>query len=130
MWGSGETPDQGFDVVIDPVGGPDIGIFLDQLNANGRLVMVGAAGGFPSSDFGMGLLGANRAKSLSLSLMSMSSVSPLDRLVALQEIFAMAGNGSLQPVLDAVVPLEDASVAHEKLESGEVFGKIILGVSR
>ena len=92
--------------------------------------MVASRRDLASSDFGMGLLGANCAKSLSLSIMSMSSVTPLDRLVALQEIFAMAGNGSLQPVLDEIVPLEDASVAHEKLESGEVFGKIMLGVSR
>jgi NADPH:quinone reductase-like Zn-dependent oxidoreductase len=34
--------------------------------------------------------------------------------------------GKLKPVIDAAFPLSDIRAAHERLERGEVFGKIVL----
>jgi NADPH:quinone reductase-like Zn-dependent oxidoreductase len=34
----------------------------------------------------------------------------------------------LHPIVDSVVPLEDAAHAHARLESGEQFGKIVLRI--
>jgi NADPH:quinone reductase-like Zn-dependent oxidoreductase len=34
--------------------------------------------------------------------------------------------GKLKPVIDAAFPLSDIRAAHERMEQGEVFGKIVL----
>jgi len=36
--------------------------------------------------------------------------------------------GRLKPVVDKVYPLQDARKAHEHLEKGEQFGKVVLRV--
>ena len=35
-------------------------------------------------------------------------------------------NGTLTPVVDVVMPLAEARAAHERLEAGAQFGKIVL----
>jgi len=35
----------------------------------------------------------------------------------------------LKPVIDSVVPAREARAAHEKLERGDVFGKIVLDMT-
>jgi NADPH:quinone reductase-like Zn-dependent oxidoreductase len=37
-------------------------------------------------------------------------------------------NGRLGPVIDEVMPLAEAAAAHERLEAGRQFGKIVLSV--
>jgi NADPH:quinone reductase-like Zn-dependent oxidoreductase len=42
------------------------------------------------------------------------------------EILRLVNQGLLKPVLDHVLPLEEAAKAHRLLEGGEVVGKIVL----
>jgi NADPH:quinone reductase-like Zn-dependent oxidoreductase len=42
------------------------------------------------------------------------------------QVMALVANGTLQPVVDSVRPLEEIRTAHEALEGGEVFGKLVL----
>ena len=42
------------------------------------------------------------------------------------EVMGLVVEGSLEPVVDVVWPLERAREAHERLEAGEAFGKIVL----
>jgi NADPH2:quinone reductase len=37
--------------------------------------------------------------------------------------------GKLNPVVGAVFPLDEVQEAHRKLETGEVFGKIVLEIN-
>jgi NADPH:quinone reductase-like Zn-dependent oxidoreductase len=37
-------------------------------------------------------------------------------------------SGQIQPVVDTVYPLAEARRAHERLESGGVFGKLVLAI--
>ncbi|MCG5468963.1 zinc-binding dehydrogenase [Micromonospora sp. LAH09] len=39
--------------------------------------------------------------------------------------FAAAARGELQTVVHEVPPLEQAVVAHQKMDAGEVFGRIV-----
>ena len=36
--------------------------------------------------------------------------------------------GALRPVVDSVLPLEEAAAAHARMERGDQFGKIILTI--
>jgi len=43
-----------------------------------------------------------------------------------REVMAKVFQGDLEPVIHAVLPLDEARRAHQMLESGEVFGKLVL----
>jgi NADPH:quinone reductase-like Zn-dependent oxidoreductase len=116
---------EGYDVVIDVVAGPDLPSFLAKLNPNGRLVAVGAVGGQPPADFGLTLMAAFR-KSLSFATFSAATVPLPARQAVRAAQFAAATRGELRPVVHELLPLESAALAHEKMDTGEVFGRIVL----
>jgi NADPH:quinone reductase len=49
-----------------------------------------------------------------------------DRRAGIAELFAAAGRGELRAVVHEELPLQQAIVAHQKMEAGEVFGRIVL----
>jgi len=46
------------------------------------------------------------------------------------EQFTAASRGELQMVVHELLPLEQALLAHQKMEAGEVFGRIALVPSK
>lgn len=121
----GEDGPTGYDVIIDIVAGADLPSFFAKLNPNGRLVAVGAVAGDPPADFAMTMFTAFQ-KSMSFSTFSTNTVAESDRRAATAELFAAAGRGELAAVVHEVLPLEHAVLAHEKIDAGEVFGRIVL----
>ncbi len=115
----------GFDVVIDIVGGPRLPLLLDKLNPNGRFVAVGVVGGPPPADFGMRLMDAFR-KSLSFATFSSDTVPGPDRQSVRSSQFADAARGDLRTVVHEVLPLDQAALAHRRMDAGEVFGRVVL----
>jgi NADPH:quinone reductase-like Zn-dependent oxidoreductase len=43
--------------------------------------------------------------------------------------YELVASGRARPVIDTVLPLEEARAAHERMEAGEQFGKIVLSVT-
>ncbi|MEU2421941.1 zinc-binding dehydrogenase [Streptomyces sp. NPDC007851] len=115
----------GFDVVMDVVGGPRLPYFLDRLNPNGRYVAVGVVGGQPPADFGMRLTEGFR-RSLSFATFSSDTVPGPDRQAVRSSQFADAVHGDLRTVVHAVLPLDQAVLAHREMDAGNVFGRIVL----
>lgn len=115
---------EGFDLIVDPVAGPETAAFIGQLRPGGRHVIVGFAGGLPEADVAMALV-TNFQKSISLSTLSIDTADPQHLLELTKAMFERVASGSLQPVIDEELPLERAADAHRKIESG-VFGKIVL----
>ncbi|MCT9933718.1 zinc-binding dehydrogenase [Planotetraspora sp. A-T 1434] len=115
----------GYDVIIDVVAGEDMPSFFDRLNPNGRLVVVGAVGGQPPADFGTRVMAAFQ-KSMSFATFSAATVAESARRAVRMEQFAAADRGELQTVVHEVLPLEHAVLAHQKMDAGEVFGRIVL----
>ena len=122
--GDPDTPD-GFDVVMDIVGGPGMPAFLDRLAPNGRLVMVGAVAGFPPADFGMALIRAFQ-QSRSFATFSLATVPVTERNAIRASLLQAATRSELSPVVHAVLPLEQAAEAHRQMDRGTVFGRIVL----
>jgi NADPH:quinone reductase-like Zn-dependent oxidoreductase len=52
-----------------------------------------------------------------------------DRRAATGELFAAASRGELHVVMHELLPLEQAVLAHQKMDDGEVFGRIVLAPS-
>ncbi|MEY9862811.1 NADPH2:quinone reductase [Catenulispora sp. GAS73] len=125
---SGEADDSEsdtFDVIIDIVGGEAVPDFIDRLNPNGRLVLVGVVAGMPLADFGMRLLQAFRL-SRSFATFSLDTV-PIDtRNQTRAELFEAAAKGSLHPVVHRVMGLHQAADAHRLMDDGSVFGRVVL----
>ncbi|WP_329302366.1 zinc-dependent alcohol dehydrogenase family protein [Streptomyces sp. NBC_00659] len=121
----GQDAPAGFDVVIDVVGGPQLPLFLDMLNSNGRYVAVGVVGGQPPADFGMRLMDAFR-RSLSFATFSSDTVPGSDRQAVRSSQFADAALGDLRTVVHEVLALDQAASAHRKMDAGEVFGRVVL----
>jgi NADPH2:quinone reductase len=120
----GEAPAQ-YEAILDPVAGADMLTFSAKLKPNGRVVLAGIAAGPPPAELAMAIIDP---RSLSFSLVSLDSVSQLDRQSALREIFALTARGEITPVVNEVLDLSEASEAHAHLEAGKVFGKIVLSV--
>ena len=114
-----------YDVIIDVVAGADMPSFFARLKPNGRMVVVGVVGGQPPADFGATMMAAFQ-KSLSLATFSAATVSGPDRRAVRADQFAAASRGELKVVVHEVLPLEQAVLAHQKMDDGEVFGRIVL----
>ncbi|MEU9063985.1 zinc-binding dehydrogenase [Streptomyces sp. NPDC048430] len=121
----GHQAPSGYDVIIDVVAGEDMPSFFDRLNANGRLVAVGAVGGQPPADFGTKIMAAFR-KSLSFAAFSAATVTGAERRAVRSEQFAAASRGEIETVVHETLPLDAAVLAHRKMDAGEVFGRIVL----
>jgi NADPH:quinone reductase-like Zn-dependent oxidoreductase len=114
-----------FDVVIDPVGGPNLATFVRMLGTNGRYVLMGAAGGPPSLDFAEALL-ANSLRAPTFSTLSLHAMSTPEQTSAFETILAGYMAGKLAPDIDCVVSLNEIRDAHRRIEASENRGKIVL----
>jgi NADPH2:quinone reductase len=121
----GQDAPSGYDVIIDIVAGADMPSYFARLNPNGRMVVVGVVAGYPPADFGMQLFSAFQ-KSPSFATFSADTVPAADRRAVRTEQFAAASRGELQTVVHEVLSLEQAVLAHQKMDAGEVFGRIVL----
>jgi NADPH:quinone reductase-like Zn-dependent oxidoreductase len=65
-------------------------------------------------------------KSLSFATFSADTVAASDRRAVRTEQFAAASRGELLMVVHEVLPLEQAVLAHQRMDAGEVFGRIVL----
>ena len=121
----GDGGPAGYDVIIDVVAGAHMPEFFARLNPNGRMMVVGIVAGQPPSDFGATLMAAFQ-RSLSFATFSADTVAQADLRAVRDAQFAAAGRGELDAVVHEVLRLDQAALAHRKMDAGEVFGRIVL----
>ncbi|MER7722431.1 zinc-binding dehydrogenase [Streptomyces sp. NPDC096323] len=121
----GEEAPPGYDIIIDVAAGEDMPSFFDRLNANGRMVAVGAVAGQPPADFGTKIMAAFQ-KSMSFAAFSAATITPADLSAVRSEQFDAAARGEIEAVVHELLPLDEAVVAHKKMDAGQVFGRIVL----
>lgn len=111
-----ETGKRGVDLIVDSVGEPMWEGCLRSLAVGGRIVSYGSTGGpVVTSDIRVIFW-----KQLSILGSTMGPSEDFRRVINL--VF----EGRLAPVIHEVMPLDEARRAHELLEAGEVFGKLVL----
>jgi NADPH:quinone reductase-like Zn-dependent oxidoreductase len=110
------TDGRGVDLAIDSVGEAIWGSVLRCLAVRGRVVSYGATTG-PNATTDLRHLFWKQ-----LSVLGSTMGSPAEFRAAMHEVFA----DRLRPVVHEVLPLDEARRAHELLEEGDVFGKLVL----
>jgi NADPH:quinone reductase-like Zn-dependent oxidoreductase len=114
------TNGRGADVVIDSVGEQSWKASLRSLRRGGRLVVCGATSG-PHVSLDLRRLFWHQWSLLGSTLGSQGEYA---------EIVRLAGEGKLWPVIDSVVPLNEAVTAYERLQRGEHTGKLVIEVAQ
>jgi NADPH:quinone reductase-like Zn-dependent oxidoreductase len=111
-----DTKKQGVDLVFDSVGEAVWPQCLKALKVRGRLLTYGATTG-AKGDTEIRLVFWKQ-----LSILGSTMGSPKEYRTVMDLVF----QGVLDPVIHAAFPLEQAREAHEILEAGEGFGKVVL----
>ena len=111
-----DTKKKGVDLVFDSVGEAVWPQCLKALKVRGRLVTYGATTG-ANGDTEIRLVFWKQ-----LSILGSTMGSPKEYRTVMDLVF----QGVLDPVIHAAFPLEQAREAHEILEAGEGFGKVVL----
>jgi len=113
------TGGQGVDAVADSTGREFWEGVIKATKNGGRIALVGATSGYQATT----PLAHVFYRQLTIFGSTMASKARLFRIARFFE------EGRLRPVVGLVLPLEDAALAHKKLEGREVFGKVVLRVS-
>ena len=112
------TGKRGVDVIVDHVGEATFKDSVRTLRKGGRVVVPGATTGATLE------LDARYLFWRQLSVLGSTMANQRE----FEEVMKLVFMGRLQPVVDRVFPLEQAREAHEYLERGDQFGKVVLAI--
>lgn len=111
-----DTDKRGVDLVVESVGEKVWHSCIRALRPGGRLVTFGATTGAQGVT-DLRLLFWRQLRLIGSTMASRSEF---------REMLAVALRGELTPVIDRTYPLTEIRAAHERLEGGEQFGKIVI----
>jgi putative PIG3 family NAD(P)H quinone oxidoreductase len=123
------TDGRGVDVVLDSIGAPYLEMNLASLATEGRLVLIGLMGG-ARAEIGLGQLLVRRLQVIGSTLRARPPAEKASIAAGFQERFGAAlAEGAIRPIVDRVLPLEQAPEAHRRVKASEHFGKVVLRVA-
>lgn len=119
---------QGFDTVLDVIGGEEVDRNLQAVATKGTIVQVGLMGG-GTTTVNVGLLLGKRATWVGTTLRTR----PIEEKVGVTRRFAaevmpLFDTGALRPVIDSTFPFEQIADAHRHMEANANTGKIVVTV--
>jgi NADPH2:quinone reductase len=121
------TGGRGADIIYDPVGGDIFDLSTRCMASEGRLLVIGFAGGrIPS-------IAANRVLLKNISVIGCYWGGYLEHhpqfmAEAQARLFAMYEAGEIKPVVSRAYPLSDAAVALRALAGRKTYGKVVLAI--
>lgn len=110
---------KGLAYAIDLVGGDVWSKAIETLGKDGTLVFCAIS----REEKGEVNIGSVFARQLNVLGSSGGSLEDL------KAVLSLLGKGILKPVIDSILPLKDAAVAHQKIDSQQIFGKILLKIN-
>jgi alcohol dehydrogenase len=128
---------RGVDAVVDSLGAEHLPRALGTVRRGGRILALTTGLPEAAERFGpyLGLVVASFSLGrfvLSARLTKNVRVRPLSRKPCgktLAKITELVDAGTLRPVIDSVLPVEDAAEAHRRVETGRCRGKVVLSVA-
>jgi putative PIG3 family NAD(P)H quinone oxidoreductase len=122
------TGGRGADVILDIVGGAYLSRNVATLATGGRLVVIGLQGG-ATGELDLGLMLRNR---LSVHAASLRARPVAEKAVVVsgvrEQVWPLVASGQVKSVIDTVLPLAEAARAHQLMEAGGHFGKIMFSI--
>ncbi len=112
------TGNHGADIVVEHVGEATWQQSLQAARAGGRVVVCGATSG-PNPPAAL-----HRIWWKQLSVLGSTMGTRAD----FEAVYELVESGRVKPIVDEVFPLSEAAAAHERMESGDQLGKIILRI--
>lgn len=120
------TRGRGADVILDPLGGGALAENVRRLASGGRLILIGTQQGRRGELDVLGLMQRRAA----IHAATLRGRGDREKAQIVREVTARllpaVGNGTIRPIVHAVLPLADAARAHELLRAGTVLGKVVL----
>lgn len=121
-----QLPDRSIDVILDSIGGPYAEKNVSLLADDGRLVFINAVGGRQATVDVMAIM-QRRLTLTGSTLRSRSAVfKSMLRESVEQHVWPLVRKGQLRPIIYEAFPLAEAPRAHERMESGNFMGKLVL----
>ncbi|MCW2879509.1 MAG: NADPH:quinone oxidoreductase [Sphaerisporangium sp.] len=122
------TGGRGVDVVLDIVGAAYLNRNVEVLAEYGRLHVIGLQSG-TDARLDLGMLLRKRAIVTGTTLRSRSLEEKARIVAEVQErVWPLIASGAVHPVVDRILPLENAAEAHRLVEQSANVGKIVLAV--
>ena len=120
------TNGAGVEVILDLVGAAYLKANLAAIGSKGRLIFVGTTSGAKAEiDYSIMMGKRLRIMGTSLRTRSLEEKATATRLFA-QYVVPLLATGAVRPVIDKVFKMEEVRAAHQRLESNESFGKVVL----
>ncbi|MEI8081486.1 MAG: NAD(P)H-quinone oxidoreductase [Actinomycetes bacterium] len=123
------TGGRGVDVILDNMGAKYLGRNVEALAGDGRLIVIGLQGGVVG-ELNLGQLLGKRASIHATSLRNRSAEEKADICSEVVElVWPLIESARVRPIVDTALPITDVAKAHERMESSEHIGKIVLRVA-
>ena len=124
-----QTDGRGVDVVLDNMGAKYLPRNVQALATDGRLIVLGMQGGV-KGELDLGALLTKRA---TVHAAGLRARPPQQKAAIVAEttnaVWPFVEAGAVRPIVDRVLPLDDAADAHRLMDSSEHIGKILLRAS-
>jgi NADPH:quinone reductase len=123
----GWTKEQkGIDVVLDLVGAAYLEANLAVLGMKGRLIFVGTTSGSKAQiDYSIVMSKRLRVMGTALRIRSAEEKATATRLFT-EHVVPLLESGAVKPVIDQAFQMKEVRKAHQRVESNETFGKVVL----
>ncbi|HEY3771067.1 MAG TPA: NAD(P)H-quinone oxidoreductase [Candidatus Angelobacter sp.] len=122
------TAGKGINVVLDLVGGPYVKASQKVMAKQGRMILVGTvAGGSYELDSRYVMGKRLQIRGTLLRARTLEEKFAATRLFA-AEVVPLFASGALRANVDSIFPLAEIAKAHQRLESNDSFGKVVVTV--
>ncbi|MBV9231106.1 MAG: zinc-binding dehydrogenase [Chloroflexi bacterium] len=122
------TAGRGVDVVLDPSGEPTRSLSLSLLPPFGRLVVFGYASGNPDVPIEPAALMAGNKAVVGYSISALNRTNPEHTAATIRRAIDLLVEGHIRVDITDILPLEQAAIAHRRMESSATTGKLLLQV--
>lgn len=122
------TDGHGVDVILDNMGAAYLPRNIAALATGGRLIVLGLQGG-TKGELNLGMVLAKRATVHAAGLRGRPPGQKAEVVAETQaNVWSMIEAGTVRPIIDRVLTLDDAAEAHRLVESSAHIGKVLLRV--
>ena len=124
------TGGKGVELILDMVGGEYVDRNYDAAAIDGRIVQIALLGGGKAT-INVGKIMVKRLQHTGSTLRPRSNADKAAMVAAIEaKVMPLIRDGRIKPLMDSSFPLEKASDAHQRMETSEHIGKIVLVAER